>query len=160
MKQSQTEMKPCTSNKQHKYLICSLMDPNMGFRGHVNDPTKWFVIVKLAIWGSAFGVKSTFPIKQPAAAWRWHVHLEWEQKAAYRGRLLQGAGEVGRLYKKKIKLEDVRCALAERQIDTMPTHRPPPPYSPHNTPPPHDFTLQLIILLRYIDFHQPSPWDQ
>lgn len=40
MKQSQSEMKPCTSNKQHKYLICSLMDPNMGFRGHVNDPTK------------------------------------------------------------------------------------------------------------------------
>lgn len=77
MKQSQSEMKPCTSNKQHKYLICSLMDPNMGFRGHVNDPTKWFVIVKLAIWGSAHGVKSTFPIK---AGWRGHVHLEWEQK--------------------------------------------------------------------------------
>lgn len=80
MKQSQSEMKPCTSNKQHKYLICSLMDPNMGFRGHVNDPTKWFVIVKLAIWGSALGVKSTFPIKQPAAGRGWHVHLEWEQK--------------------------------------------------------------------------------
>lgn len=129
MKQSQSEMKPCTSNKQHKYLICSLMDPNMGFRGHVNDPTKWFVIVKLAIWGSALGVKSTFPIKQPAAGWRWHVHLEWEQKTAYREQLLQGAGEVGRLYKKKIKLEDARCALAERQIDTRPTHRlyPPPP---------------------------------
>lgn len=40
MKQSRREMKPCTPNKQHKYLICSLMDPNMGFRGHVNDPTK------------------------------------------------------------------------------------------------------------------------
>lgn len=114
------------------------MDPNMGFRGHVNDPTKWFVIVKLAIWGSAFGVKSTFPIKQPAAAaWRWHVHLEWEQKAAYRERLLQGAGEVGRLYKKKIKLEDAGCALAERQIDTMPTHSPvTPPLPDHDTPPP------------------------
>lgn len=80
MKQSQSEMKPCTSNKQHKYLICSLMDPNMGFRGHVNDPTKWFVIVKLAIWGSAHGVKSTFAIKQPAASRRLHVHLKWEQK--------------------------------------------------------------------------------
>lgn len=95
MKQSQSEMKPCTSNKQHKYLICSLMDPNMGFRGHVNDPTKWFVIVKLAIWGSALGVKSTFPIKQPAAGWGWHVHLEWEQKqhienSHYRVQVRQG----------------------------------------------------------------------
>lgn len=95
MKQSQSEMKPCTSNKQHKYLICSLMDPNMGFRGHVNDPTKWFVIVKLAIWGSALGVKSTFPIKQPAAGWGWRVHLEWEQKqhienSHYRVQVRQG----------------------------------------------------------------------
>lgn len=116
-------MKPCTPNKQHKYLICSLMDPNMGFRGHVNDPAKWFVIVKLAIWGSALGVKSAFPIKQSAARWCCHGPLEWEQKAAYREQLLQGAGEVGKLYKKKIKLEDSRCALAERQIDTVPTHR-------------------------------------
>lgn len=139
MKQSQSEMKPCTSNKQHKYLICSLMDPNMGFRGHVNDPTKWFVIVKLAIWGSALGVKSTFPIKQPAAGWRWHVHLEWEQKTAYREQLLQGAGEVGRLYKKKMKLEDARCALAERQIDTMPTHCP-PPHPPWLHPPVDNIT--------------------
>lgn len=123
MKQSQSEMKPCTSNKQHKYLICSLMDPNMGFRGHVNDPTKWFVIVKLAIWGSALGVKSTFPIKQPAAGLRLACTFGMRTETAYREQPLQGAGEVGRLYKKKIKLEDARCALAERQIDTKPTHR-------------------------------------
>lgn len=148
MKQSASEMKPCTPNKQHKYLICSLMDPNMGFRGHVNDPTKWFVIVKLAIWGSALGVKSTFPIKQACGGPRLPRTFGMRAETAYREQPLQGAGEAGRLYKKKIKLEDSTVCISRKanrhQAHSPPLSNPPPPF-----PPSHDFTLQLIILLRY-----------